>query len=104
MKITWSKNNIPVITLDNGTYFNFGSNDEIKWIVVGGKVNVSGFKTTSRSLIPVKITLSSIPNDIKKNIDKNEVKKISKVVKKYVNEKGCINKRHLKSIMEELQN
>jgi hypothetical protein len=104
MKITWSKNNIPVITLDNGTYFNFGSNDEIKWIVVGGKVNVGGFKTTSRSLIPAKITLSSIPNDIKKNIDKNEVKKISKVIKNYVNKNGCINRKHLKSIMEELQN
>lgn len=103
MNITWSKNNVPVITLNNDTYFNFGSDANIKWIVVGGKVNCGGFVTTERSLIPAKLTLASIPNNIKKNIDKVAVKKISKAIRKYIDKNGSINRKHLVSVIKEIE-
>ena len=102
MEIKWSENSILTIHVEKDVYFNFGSEENISWIVCGGKVNQGGFTATSRALIPIRLTIGGIPNDIKRNIkNKKEVIKIGNVIRKYL-KKEVLNKRYLSKIVEDL--
>lgn len=105
IKVTWSnKRNIPVI-YKNDLYINFGSDDPIKWIIIGGKIRneKAGIVENLRVNVPVTFKYSSVPRDLRKDLDKTTSGKIQKTLKKFSNDQGYLDRKNLGNVIEELE-
>lgn len=95
---------IGIIKLSNEVYINFTSDDPIKWIMVSAKVGNKKGETveTLRDLVTLSKFRSKLKREIKKNIDKKELKKIAKLLEEYT-KNGKLTQEDVKKIYKEIK-
>lgn len=104
MRVRYSpKKKIPVIEMANDVEINMTDDDPIKLMLVKAKIRNRGSNTleTISCLVDITKFKSNLRQDIKRKANKKEIDKISKLLKKHM-EEDVLTRKNLKKFLQEI--
>lgn len=103
MKVRYSaKKNIPIIEFGNDIEVNMTADNPVRWIMVSMKTrDKSGNIETVRQMMEPKSFKTSLKRNIKKNMNKEELEKFSKLLKQHI-KKGVLTKESMMEMVKKI--
>lgn len=103
MKVRYSpKKNIPIVEFGNDIEANMTNDDPVRWIMVSMKKRgASGQMETVRQMLEPRLFKTSLKREIKKNMNRDELEKFSKLLKQYI-KKGVLTKDSMMEMVKKI--